>query len=98
MDCGTSNRKPYGRCLTLARGAAENYGATEALFTRSHISAAGFTLRRWLVVFEALLRENMDEERSAELDRLLEQSEEDALETDEKHELMLRWGGEAEVV
>jgi hypothetical protein len=49
-------------------------------------------------VFEALLRENMDEERSAELDRLLEQSEEDALETDEKHELMLRWGGEAEVV
>lgn len=94
MDRGAGNRKPYDRCLVLAGTAIEYWAATEAIFARAGLDARGFTLRHWLVMYEALLRERMDAERQEEFDaelELLAPSEPDPV---AKRALMEAWGGE----
>ena len=56
------------------------------------------SLRHWLIVFEALLRERMDAEQSNDFDAQLEMASDGALDMSEKRAVMLAWSGEAEVV
>lgn len=46
-------------------------------------------------MYEALLREGMDTERSEQFDALLEQVSDEDLTMEEKGELLLGWGGDA---
>ena len=94
MDRRAGNRKPYERCLALAGSAAEAWAAVEGVFARSGIDTRGFSLRRWLIVYEALLRERMDAEQAEDFDLQLASVSDEERTVDEKRELMLRWGGE----
>src|SRR5450631_4679286 len=91
------NRKPYGRCLALVAGAVEAWAAVEGVLTRAGIDTRGYSLRRWLVVYEALLRERMDADQAEQFDADLDMAsaiDEHVLEPAEKRELMLAWGGD----
>ena len=96
MDRRAGNGKPYGRCLALAGSAVEQWAACEALLDRNGIHLGGDdSLRHWLVVFEALLRERMDEEQAELFDADLDAASDYAPDPDEKRDLMIAWGGEA---
>src|SRR5665213_111056 len=96
MDRRAGNRKPYARCLVLAASAIEAYGQAEARFAYAHIDPEGFSLRRWLVMYEALFRERMAPEQEDEFDELLDEASgiEHVHSTSEKAGLMLDWGGD----
>ena len=74
MDRRDGSREPYGRCLVLGGAAVEAWAATEGRFALHGISLEGTTLRRWLIVYEALLREGMDAESSDKFDDALEEA------------------------
>jgi len=95
------NRKPYGRCLALVAGAVEDWAAVEGVLTRAGIDTRGYSLRRWLVVYEALLRERMDADQIEQFEADLDMAsavDERALDSFEKRDLMLAWGGDVDVV
>lgn len=74
MDRGTGSREPYGRCLALGAACIETWAATEGRLALRGISLKGHTLRRWLIVYEALIREGMDAEQSEKFDEALEEA------------------------
>ena len=66
--------KPYGRCLAIAAAAVEAWAATEGRLALRGFNLEGTTLRRFLIVYEALLREGMDAEQSDKFDDALEEA------------------------
>jgi hypothetical protein len=74
VDHRAGNRKPYGRCLAIAAAAVEAWAATEGRLALRGFDLEGTTLRRFLIVYEALLREGMDAETMEKFDRLLDEA------------------------
>lgn len=91
MDRRTSIRRPFRRCVTLATIAVASWATTEGRFALAGIDWTGLSFRRWLIVYEAMLRLDRDEEQMDELDDLLDPSEHAS---ESRESTMARLGGE----